>query len=448
MSMKKSSISGWRDVFAFTLTQTLKNKAYRISFLIMALIAVVSMPLIQFLTKGGEANSAETSPVAKVYVQNETSLPELDFSLLKQTDTFKDTVFTNLTEDYDTVSQRIEKSERDSVILTIKEQNNSFVLAFAKASKGPVKDGAIALLGEKMTDTFHSLRLTAGGVTKEQNELIGAKVNTKTVKLDAQGNPVLETDKAISMNEYWFIYGILFFLMMVNLMASSHVASSVVMEKSSRIVEYLLISVKPLALMVGKILAMLCAVLIQIISLMVLVFVSNKVSASMSSGSKAGIMNQYIPDNIFQNLNIGNILLCLILIGLGMIFYAVLAGMAGATVSKMEELNEGMTLLTIATLIGVYIGIGAANVLMGSGSNAYVIFAFLFPLSSPFILPGAILIGKADFLIAAGAIILQIILNILMFSFVASIYETLILHNGNRIRLKDLFKLNRGGMKA
>ncbi|WP_084558559.1 ABC transporter permease [Anaerocolumna xylanovorans] len=446
--MKKSNISGWKDVFTFTLTQTLKNKAYRVSFLIMALIAVVSMPLIQYLTKGEEAGSDKLSPVEKVYIQNETSLQNLDFSSLKQDSTLKNVEFTNLTEDYDAVSKRIEESEKASVLVTIKEQSGAFMLEFSKASKGPVKDAGISALAEKMTESFHSLRLLTQGITKEQNELISAKVDTKTINLDAQGNPVETKDDTISFNEYWFIYGILFFLMMVTLMASTQVASSVVMEKSSRIVEYLLISVRPLALMVGKILAMLCAVLLQIISLMVLVFISNKVSAAMGSGSQAGIMNQYVPANIFQNLNIVNILLCLVLIALGMIFYAVLAGMAGATVSKIEELNEGMTLLTLTTLVGVYIGFGAANVLMGSGSNAFVTFAFLFPLSSPFLLPGAILVGKASLFIAAAAIILQMLLNVLLFNFVASIYETLILHNGNRIRLKDLFKLNKGGIKA
>lgn len=447
MSMKKSNISGWKDVFTFTLAQTLKNKAYRVSFFLMALIAVVSMPLIHFLTKGEEAGNDTLSPVEKVYVQNETSLKNLDFSSLKQNN-FKNIEFTNLTEDYDSVLKRIKESETTSVLVTIKEENSAFTLEFLKAPKGPVKDAGITALAEKMTESFRSLRMQAQGITREQDQLVSAKVDTKAISLDAQGNTVTTKKDNISFNEYWFIYGILFFLMMVTLMSSTQVASSVVMEKSSRIVEYLLISVRPLALMVGKILAMLCAVLLQIISILVLVFASNKVSAAMGSGSKAGVMSQYIPANIFQNLNIVNILLSLILIALGMIFYAVLAGMAGATVSKIEELNEGMTLLTITTLIGVYIGFGAANVLMASGRNAFVTFAFLFPLSSPFLLPGAILVGKASILIAVAAIVLQILLNVLMFNFVASIYETLILHNGNRIRIKDLFKLNKGGIKA
>ena len=39
--MKKDSVKGWRDVFTFTLTQTLKSKAYIVSMVIMMVIAMV-----------------------------------------------------------------------------------------------------------------------------------------------------------------------------------------------------------------------------------------------------------------------------------------------------------------------------------------------------------------------------------------------------------------------
>jgi ABC-2 type transport system permease protein len=192
--------------------------------------------------------------------------------------------------------------------------------------------------------------------------------------------------------------------------------------------------------MVGKILAMLLAVLIQMGSMVALLFISNSASAALTSGDS---LLSKLPANIFDNLNILNIIVCFITILLGFVFYAGLAGLAGATVSKIEELSEGLTLFTFVSLIGVYIGLGAANVLMGSGENAYVTFALMFPLSAPFILPGAILVGKASIPVIAAAIALQIVFILLLFKFVAKVYETLILHNGNTIKLKELIKLSR-----
>jgi ABC-2 type transport system permease protein len=226
-------------------------------------------------------------------------------------------------------------------------------------------------------------------------------------------------------------------------MASTQIANSIVTEKSTRVVEYLLTSVKPLALMVGKIIAMLTAVLIQMIAMVAALFVSNQVSSTFSPDESESLLSQYLPQHIFQNINLINIILCLLLIVLGIIFYATLAGLAGATVSKLEELSEGLTLFTLTNLVGCYVGLGAANVLMASGMNGYVIFSFLFPLSSAFVLPGAILIGKASIPLVIGAIALQVIFILLLFQFVSKVYETLILHNGNKIKLKDLFKISK-----
>ena len=98
-------------------------------------------------------------------------------------------------------------------------------------------------------------------------------------------------------------------------------------------------------------------------------------------------------------------------------------------------------MFTLALLIGVYVGIGAAGSLLGAGDNPFAIFAMLFPLSSPFLMPGAILIGKAEIWIIAASFVLLTLLVLVLFAFVARVYEALIVYNGNRVKLKQLFKM-------
>ena len=69
-----------------------------------------------------------------------------------------------------------------------------------------------------------------------------------------------------------------------------------------------------------------------------------------------------------------------------------------------------------------------------------------FPSYSPYLhlyTTRAILIGKASLPIVATSIALQLVFIILLFRFVAKVYETLILHNGNAIKIKDLFKISK-----
>lgn len=440
--MKKSNLAGWKDVFSFTLVQTLKSKAFLISYIILITLSLISMPLVNKIFNSGNEDVNAPSPIKKVYVYNSTSLQDIDFSKLLPEENMNHILFETASEEYDTLSKEVEK-ESTSVILTITEDSNMFSLHFLKAGKGPVKDTHIQALGNALAKQFQLLRINASGITDEQNAMLNAKIGTSVSAADVNGEIILKEDTSISMAEYWFIYGILFFVLMANMLSSTQIASSIVTEKSTRVVEYLLITVKPLALMVGKIIAMLFATLFQMVSMVIALFVSNRITSVIIPGNSSSMLEQFLPKDIFQNINIVNILLCFILVMLGMIFYATLVGLAGATVSRIEELNEGLTLFTITNLIGVYIGLGASGTLVGAGINPFVVFAFLFPLSSPFILPGAILIGKATLPLVGIAIVLELVFILLLFRFVAKIYETLILHNGNTIKLKELFHLSK-----
>lgn len=441
--MKMSNLTGWKDVFSFTLIQTLKSKAFIISYVILIAIMMVSMPLVRLLTSGGNSDTNSPSPVKKVYVNNKTTLPYMDFKEVLKDEKLSDITFEPMKEDYAVVSSRIEEKEHDSVILTLNESKDQYSLKFVRATKGPIKESSLRLLSNSISKEFEAFKLNALKIQDEQLAILKAEVKTKVSMAEVNGAEVIKEDTSISNSEYWFIYGILFVVMMVNIMASTQIASSIVTEKSTRVLEYLLTSVRPLALMVGKILSMLTVVLLQITSMMIILFLSNKVSTLISSSNGETVLSQYLPKNIFQSLNLTNILFCLILIVLGMIFYATLAGLAGACVSRIEEINEGLALFTFANLIGAYVGMGAAGVLMSSGINGFVIFSFLFPLSSVFLLPGAILIGKVSLPIVAGAIVIQLIFIMLLFKFVAKVYETLILHNGNTIKIKQLIKISK-----
>lgn len=441
--MKKNSLTGWKDVFTFTLKQTLKSKAFIISYAIIIVLLLISMPIVSTLTSKDNSDSTSLNTVKKIYVNNKTNISSIDFKGVLQDETLKNISFEPMKDDYNVVSERIEKSEQESIILTISEVQDKYSLEFVKATKGPVKESNLNTLSDSIKKEFETIKLNALGVNSSQLDMINAEVKTNVFITDVNGVEVVKEDTSISGSEYGFIYGILFIVMMVNIMASTQIATSILTEKSTRVIEYLLTSVKPLAIMVGKILGMLTAVLFQVVSMIVALFISNRISSGLSSSSGESVISQYLPKNIFQNLNLINIIFCLILIAVGMIIYATLAGLAGASISRLEELSEGLTLFAFINLIGAYIGMGAAGVLMASGINGFVIFSFLFPLSSVFILPGALLIGKVTLPLVVAAIALQIITIVLLFKFVAKVYETLILHNGNKIKVKELIKISK-----
>lgn len=438
----KSSITGWRDVYSFTLIQVLKSKAYLVSFIILVLMVLVSMPITSKLLYMNTEDYSGPSPVTKVYVNNSISDLDIDFGDVKNIASYEHIEFDRVNGDYDSLVEKITEEEKSSVILDISEENGGYSLHLSMMKDGPIKRTHLQQLGDVLLSYFTDYRMEYLGISSEQLYLLQTPVLSKVTLTDITGADIIEENSSISYSEYWFVYGILFFVMMATMLTGTQVATSIVTEKSTRVVEYLLITVKPLALMIGKVFAMMTAAMIQMLSMVLALFISNMISSSLSP-DKNSLLANLLPEDLFANINIVNLLFCIIVVFLGLLFYAVLAGLAGATVSKLEELNEGLTLFTLTSMVGVYIGLGAASVLMGKGVNTFVTFSFLFPLSSGFVLPGAILVGKASLPIIIIAIFLQLLFIILLFRFVSKVYETLILHNGNTIKIKQLFQISK-----
>jgi ABC-2 type transport system permease protein len=438
----KNNFTGWKDVYSFTLTQVLKTRAYRITFALLVLLVLLSMPVASKLLFGYTEDENAASPIRKVYVNNTSSYSDIDFSDVNSIDNFRHIGFESMSKDYDSMVQYITEEEKNSVLLHISDDNEGFSLHLSMVKDGPIKNAHLERLGNALMSSFTMSRMEAVGVSAEQLALLQTPTVSKVTMTDINGDELVEKDTSITFSEYWFIYGILFFVMMSTTLMGTQVATSIVTEKSTRVVEYLLITVKPLALMIGKVFAMLTATMLLMISMVASLFMSNIISASFSPDNKS-LLSQLLPGDLFGNINLLNMLLCILLVFLGLVFYAIFAGLMGATVSRLEEINEGLVIFTMVTLVGVYIGLGAASALMSNGSNGFVIFALLFPLSAPFVLPGAILVGKTSLLLIGITIALQLAFIVLLFLFVARVYETLILHSGNTIKLKELFKISK-----
>lgn len=436
--MKKDSLRGWKDVFTFTVSQTVKSKSYRVTLVIMLAMILVSMPLMNLFLFQDVQTGPEVSSIEKVYVYNMTMYRNLDVAE-ELPQGYDHIVFEDAAEGMDVVQNRICEEESSSVLLCLMEDETYCYIQFLRAPEGDISLLELQQLGQYVENAYTKAKLATLGVTEAQRNVLKTSVVASAGVVDTESAIILE-DTSISDSEYWFVYGVLFVVLMISVMSGSQVATAIVQEKSSRVIEYLLISIRPLALIVGKVLAMLVTVMLQLVLLLLGGLVSSKIGEAVS-GTGTNAITQFLTPEILANLNLGNIILGLVTAGAGLVLYATLAGLCGATASRLEEAGDSLMLFTVTSLVGAYIGMGAAGSLMGIGDNAFVTFALIFPLSSAFLLPGALLVGKADALIAVIAIVVLLLSVVLMFLFVAKVYETLILHTGNRIKMKEVFAM-------
>ena len=152
-------------------------------------------------------------------------------------------------------------------------------------------------------------------------------------------------------------------------------------------------------------------------------------------------------NNTLGNINVFTILMILVIFILGFLFFSLIAALVGASISRMEDLQQAMQPYALLGVIGMYLAYfpvlfnidsmetGAATM------NPVQMFSYFFPASSPFALPSAMLLGTLSPLMSAVAVVILAVFVVLLAIVVGKVYEAIILHNGNRIKMGDIFKM-------
>ena len=120
-------------------------------------------------------------------------------------------------------------------------------------------------------------------------------------------------------------------------------------------------------------------------------------------------------------------------------FFALIAGLIGATVSRMEDLNAAMQPMAIIGVLGFYLAYFPS--MFDGEAGTLTLISYYLPISSPFALPSALLTGAIDIPQTLVAVLVLCIFVVLMALLVARVYEQIILHTGNRLKLGDILGL-------
>ena len=175
------------------------------------------------------------------------------------------------------------------------------------------------------------------------------------------------------MQNFFYTYIMIFALYMVILLYGQMVAMSVATEKSSRAMELLITSAKPINMMFGKVLAACIAGLVQLVAIFgsALVFYNLNKSYWGDNGIIDSIFN--IPPELLAYM--------LVFFLLGFLIYAFLYGAIASTVSKLEDINTAVQPVTFLFLFGFIVVIFSMT--SGSVDNLLMQICSYIPFTSP-----------------------------------------------------------------
>lgn len=291
------------------------------------------------------------------------------------------------------------------------------------------KDNA-QMLAVVVTSSLDSGRLIEAGINQESLKNVMTPINTDII--DAGDATTTMEDRMLKMILPIVACVLLFYIIYFY---GYWVANSIVAEKTSRVMELLLTSTKPMELVIGKCVGMGLLVISQFATIILTVILSLKISGEIARKSIFEGIKTIDISEIISTIPLVQILAIIVFFILGYVLYSILNALVGATVSKLEDLQMAMMPVSLFSMIGFYLSYMA---LMSQSREVVAKVASYIPFSSAFYIPSAILAGNTEI---GQLLIILIVTIVLLILFTVRVYSVVILHTGNRVKIKDLISI-------
>jgi ABC-2 type transport system permease protein len=198
------------------------------------------------------------------------------------------------------------------------------------------------------------------------------------------------------------------------------VAAGVVEEKSSRVVEVLLSTVKPLHLLAGKVIGLGVLGLGQLLAL-----AGFGLAAAGASGSL---------DIDGDVLGAAGLALAWFVVGYA--FYGAAFACAASLVSRQEDLQSVLTPLSLMLMVGFFASFAVAS----DPDGTFAVVASFIPPVAPMIMPLRIAVGEASAAQIVGAFVVTLGSAAILVPLAARIYSGAILRTGAAVKLREAWK--------
>jgi ABC-2 type transport system permease protein len=240
-----------------------------------------------------------------------------------------------------------------------------------------------------------------------------------------------ETEGASGFGAFLIAYMLAFVLYMVITLYGVGVMRSVVQEKTSRVMELMVATVKPRSLMAGKILGVGAAGLVQItvwlaMGAITLAYREQILGAFGVTGTGPAL----------PSIALGEVVLVVVYFLLGFFFYASMYAAVGAMVSSEQDTQQVQMPVTMLLVIGVLCLQVVSNEPRGSAAQIMT----MVPFWSSILMPMRYVLGGATLGEVALSLAILVVSTVLIARAAAKIYRVGVLMYGKRPGLQELIR--------
>ena len=327
----------------------------------------------------------------------------------------------------DSLTAAVQRKELDGVLVLTPSTLESGHTEYRARNVSSLADLSVLERATRQAVTVE--RLSRRGIDPAVVQEAQANIDLRTLRISKRGATGESGEATFLLG-----YGMALILYVVILAYGITVMRSVVQEKSDRVIELLISSLKPFELMFGKVIGVGGVGLLQMLIWGVVALGTAKYRTRLLG--LFGVKPEAVQS--FQMPHIGGDLLVIVLVYfvLGYLFYSALFAMVGAAVNSETEAGQAQQPVMMLLVVSMILSIGA----IGDPSGPIAHWGSLIPFSAPIVMPVRAAtsdIAATDLTLSLG---LMITATLLAMWFAGRIYRIGILMYGKRPSMKELWR--------
>lgn len=418
--MKKGMFTGWKDVLNFTFIQNTKTKTFKTSLIgIAALIFIIffgANVIMGYMSDKGDKKKANVVNKAdNIWIINEVEINNELLEEFKEADDYvKDSDIVVYSDKK--ISEVVKDIEDSTIVINVykgeenKDKNVEYMLdvyATKDLSKKNVKKVAKAF-----SKYFDDIKYNLTSLNPDVMHIVTSDYAVYSVDV----NEKEESFGVIIAKIFVPMIFVLLIYFMV-LMYGQSISKTLIIEKNSKLMEMLLTSIKPHAIVLGKILAMYLNAIMQmgiwIISAVAGFIVGDRVAKNMFNSYDNSIIKviNLIRADSSSAFSVSAIIIGIAAMFIGFLLYCVLAALVASNITKAEELANGMSVFQMVTIAGF---LGAYMLPLLQADSPIVDILRYVPVTSPFMITSDVIIGNIGIIGAIVSVLIMIATTVVM----------------------------------
>ena len=450
-AMKRNPLAGAGKVYWFTLRQTMLSRGWLVSTILIGALLLIGIPLLLLgisAATGKEHKDDGETPIRTVLVVDETD-GAADYSALCLEE--DDPEYIRCASMDAAIGETAGKN--DCVILRVSESDGSFMTTVYLPQITEITRNKASKLGREIAGRFSAILMQKAELTPEGAALLSMPVSTETEAVGPDAKTETEDQNMIGeLVSFMIPYVMLLLVYMMIILYGQSMGNSVLLEKTTKLMETILTAVHPVALMTGKLLATATAAVLQLL-IWLFALIGGMTAGAVcalrvipDTGSPAVLAVNQVTEE-FTALSIPGVLMSLVILAHGFLLYLSLSAVSGALASKAEDLNKTNIVFVMILLASMFLCIMSPSQ-MAEGADAgetqfisEAVWLKFFPFTSILVMPGALIMKKVPLLMGCGTIAVLIVSVALLVTVAAVIYKVMVLYRGEPPKIPQLIAM-------